>query len=138
MDKLTPERRSANMRKIGSSGTKPELIVRRLAHKLGYRFRLHRRDLPGRPDLVFGPRKRVIFVHGCFWHGHDRVGCLDARLPKSNTSYWSQKLSGNKARDLRNADALEAAGWKVLAIWDCETHDVAVLAERLRAFLGEN
>ena len=96
MDKLTPKRRSENMRRI--KDMKPELIVRRLVHGLGFRYRLHRKDLPGKPDLVFGPRKKVIFVHGCFWHGHEREGCLDARRPKSNTQYWNTKLTRNKER----------------------------------------
>jgi DNA mismatch endonuclease (patch repair protein) len=135
MDKLTPERRSENMRRIKSKDMKPELLVRRTVHGLGYRYRLHRKDLPGKPDLVFGPRKKVIFVHGCFWHGHEREGCLDARRPKSNTGYWNPKLTRNKERDAERIAALEATGWDVLVIWECETKDVKWLRSRLRTFL---
>jgi DNA mismatch endonuclease, patch repair protein len=135
MDKLTPERRSENMRRIKSKDMAPELAVRRLVHKLGYRYRLHRKDLPGKPDLVFGPKRKVIFVHGCFWHGHEREGCLDARRPKSNTSYWNPKLSRNKERDTERIAALEAVGWEVLVIWECETKNDKALRTRLRQFL---
>jgi len=136
MDKLTPERRSENMRRIKSKDMKPELAVRRLAHRLGHRFRIHGKDLPGKPDLVFGPKRMVIFVHGCFWHGHELKGCLDARKPKSNTGYWNPKLERNKERDAERIVALEAAGWKVLIIWECETKDLAKVEKRLKKFLG--
>jgi DNA mismatch endonuclease (patch repair protein) len=136
MDKLTPERRSENMRRIRSKDMKPELAVRRLVHGLGYRYRLHRKDLPGKPDLVFGPRCKVIFVHGCFWHGHEREGCLDGRRPKSNTGYWSPKLARNKERDAERVRALEALGWSVLVIWECETKDMRNIARRVRRFLS--
>lgn len=135
MDKLTPERRSENMRRIKSKDMKPELLVRRLVHGLGYRYRLHKKDLPGKPDLVFGPRKKVIFVHGCFWHGHERTGCLDARRPKSNTDYWNPKLTRNKERDAERIAALQADGWEVLVIWECETKDTKDLQARLQRFL---
>jgi DNA mismatch endonuclease (patch repair protein) len=135
MDKLTPERRSENMRRIKSKDMKPELLVRKLVHGLGYRYRLHRKDLPGKPDLVFGPRKKVIFVHGCFWHGHVREGCLDSRRPKSNTDYWNPKLTRNKERDAERIVALEADGWDVFVIWECETTDVKALQAKLRQFL---
>lgn len=138
MDKLTPERRSDNMRQIKSKGMKPELAVRRLVHGLGYRFRLHRKDLPGKPDLVFGPRRKVIFVHGCFWHGHEKKGCRDSREPNSNTEYWSPKLAGNKARDARNLANLTAAGWNVLVVWECEIKDREKLLHRLSSFLEMN
>jgi DNA mismatch endonuclease, patch repair protein len=132
-DKLSGEQRSENMRCIKSTGMKPEMLVRRLVHSMGYRYRLHRKDLPGKPDLVFGPRKKVIFVHGCFWHGHDAEGCPDRRTPKSNVSYWSPKLARNKSRDAERVIALEKAGWKVLTIWECETrYD---LSRRIRRFL---
>jgi DNA mismatch endonuclease (patch repair protein) len=134
-DKLTPERRSENMRRIKSKDMKPELLVRRLAHGIGYRYRLHRKDLPGTPDLVFGPKRKVIFVHGCFWHGHEREGCLDARRPKSNTNYWNPKLTRNKERDAERITALEAAGWDVLVIWECETKDAKAVQSRLKKFL---
>jgi DNA mismatch endonuclease (patch repair protein) len=125
--------RSANMRSIRSKDMQPELAVRRLAHKLGYRFRLHRKDLPGKPDLVFGPRQKVIFVHGCFWHSHD---CKAAHNPKSNQEYWVPKLERNKARDGKNIEGLEAKGWQVLVIWECEVRDEVALRKRLRTFLG--
>ena len=137
MDNLTPERRSENMRRIRSRDMKPELLVRSLVHRLGYRYRLHRRDLPGKPDLVFGPRRKVIFVHGCFWHGHDDAACLDGRSPKSNQAYWVPKLSRNRARDAANVAALGEKGWAVLTIWECETRNEVILAARLQAFLGE-
>jgi DNA mismatch endonuclease, patch repair protein len=134
-DKLTPERRSANMRRIKSKNMKPELLVRSLVHRMDYRYRLHRRDLPGKPDLVFGPRRKVVFVHGCFWHGHDDPACLDGREPKSNQAYWLPKLTRNKERDVAHSAALRAKGWAVLTIWECETRDVAAVTERLQEFL---
>lgn len=136
-DKLTPERRSENMRRIRSKDMKPEMIVRRVVHRLGYRYRLHRKDLPGKPDLVFGPRRRVIFVHGCFWHLHDRAECLDGRVPKTNTEYWGPKLARNVERDAAAQKALADAGWRVLVIWECETRDNATLEARIRNFLGD-
>jgi DNA mismatch endonuclease (patch repair protein) len=135
MDKLTPYARSENMRRIKSKGMKPEMLVRRLVHGLGYRYRLHREDLPGKPDLVFGPKWKVIFVHGCFWHGHEKEGCLDSRMPKSNTDYWSLKLTNNKARDVRHSSAIREAGWDVLTIWECETKDEVAMLKVLRGFL---
>ena len=133
MDKITPERRSANMAKIRSVNTKPEMIVRRMAYRLGYRYRLHRRDLPGKPDLVFAVRKKIIFVHGCYWHGH---GCsVGGRGAKSNQSYWGPKIAGNKARDASSISALIGLGWKVLVVWECETRNQPPLRKRLRRFL---
>jgi DNA mismatch endonuclease, patch repair protein len=123
------------MAAIRSKDTKPEMIVRRLVHSLGYRYRLHRKDLPGKPDLVFGPRKKVIFVHGCFWHQHDDPDCLDGRLPKSRPDYWIPKLQGNKQRDKSNQAALAASGWQALIVWDCETKDSAELEKKIRSFL---
>jgi|SRR6185312_8947833 len=135
MDKLTPSARSENMRKIKSKGMKPELLVRSLVHRMGYRFRLHRKDLPGKPDLVFGPARKVIFVHGCFWHLHDKKACLDSRLPKSNTSYWWPKLLRNKERDAKHCKALRRSEWKVLVVWECETRSPIDLSKRLTKFL---
>jgi DNA mismatch endonuclease, patch repair protein len=133
MDKITPERRSANMARIGSANTKPEMIVRRMVHRLGYRFRLHRRDLPGRPDLVFAGRDKIIFVHGCYWHGH---GCkVGGSAAKSNQAYWGPKIARNRERDEQSIAALVALGWKVLVIWECETRREAELRGRLRRFL---
>lgn len=136
MDTLTPKERSKRMSLVRGRDTKPEMRVRRLVHSLGYRYRLHRRDLPGSPDLVFGPRRKVIFVHGCFWHRHPAPSCKLARLPKSRQEFWLPKLEGNRARDERINAALTAMGWTVLEIWECETADTESLAERIRGFLG--
>lgn|ERR1039458_117369 len=127
--------RSANMRAIRSKDMRPELKVRSLVHRLGYRFRLHRKDLPGKPDLVFGPRRKVIFVHGCFWHSHN---CKMAHVPKSNQQYWGPKLERNKTRDREAVEALEARGWQSLTVWECETRDDDGLEGRLRGFLGRH
>jgi len=134
-DKISKSRRSQNMAAIKSKGMKPEMIVRSLVHGMGYRYRLHRKGLPGKPDLVFGPRRKVIFVHGCFWHQHDDPDCKIARKPKSNTGYWDQKLARNVERDAQNVTRLEEAGWKVLTIWECQTKDQATLLSRLDDFL---
>lgn len=134
-DKIAPLKRSANMAAIRSKNTKPEMIVRRLVHGLGYRYRLHRKNLPGNPDLVFGLRKKVIFVHGCFWHQHDDIKCLDGRLPKSRLDYWLPKLEMNQQRDRSNQAALADSGWQVITIWDCETKDTTLLEEKLKSFL---
>ena len=135
MDNLEPAARSANMRRIKSANTKPERAVRRLVHALGFRARLHRRDLPGKPDLTFAKRKKIIFVHGCFWHDHEDAACPDKGRPKSNTGYWGPKLARNKTRDRETQAALAQAGWQVLVVWDCETRDLTTLAKRLDAFL---
>jgi DNA mismatch endonuclease (patch repair protein) len=121
------------MSAIRSSDTKPELLVRKLAHRCGYRFRLHRKDLPGKPDLVFPGRKAVIFVHGCFWHMH---GCPSVRVPKSNADYWQPKLERNQRRDAESISALRSQGWKVLTIWECETNDLSALERAIRDFLS--
>ena len=124
------------MRAIRSKNTVPELVVRRLAHRLGYRFRLHYPHLPGKPDLVFATRRKIIFVHGCFWHGHESPNCSSGLKPKSNRGYWLPKLARNSERDAEHEAALAADGWDVLVIWECETKDDKVLAARLRQFLG--
>jgi DNA mismatch endonuclease Vsr len=134
MDTLTAVQRSERMALIRSKNTKPELIVRRFLHRLGYRYRLHRRDLPGAPDLVFASRRKVVFVHGCFWHSHD--GCRIAHRPESRSAYWAEKFERNKARDLKNVQALQEAGWNVVTVWECETKDLSALEQRLAAFLG--
>lgn len=128
--------RSENMRRIRSKDTKPELAVRRVAHAMGFRYRLHRTDLPGKPDLVFPGRRKVVFVHGCFWHQHPDAACTDARLPKSRQEYWLPKLARNSARDRENVSALERLGWHVLTIWECETTDRARLEQLLKEFLN--
>ena len=127
--------RSEIMRTVKSRDTTPELVVRRLVYNLGYRFRLHRRDLPGKPDLVFIGRRKVIFVHGCFWHGHN---CSrGAREPKTNTEYWHSKISRNRERDTENLARLAALGWRPHIVWECELRDQAALAHRLRIFLED-
>jgi DNA mismatch endonuclease (patch repair protein) len=126
--------RSRVMAAVKSENTKPELAVRRLVHSLGYRFRLHRKGLPGTPDIVFPARRAVIFVHGCYWHGHD---CKrGARMPKTNIDYWRTKIDRNAARDAASVAAIEADGWRVLIIWECEIKDTGLLARRLVDFLG--
>lgn len=136
VDKISRQARSANMRAIRSKGTKPEMTVRRMIHKMGYRYRLHRRELPGRPDLVFPARRKVIFINGCFWHQHPAAECKIRRTPKSNLDYWEAKLEGNVVRDRENWSALEKAGWKVLVIWECELKEDAKLGGRIRRFLA--
>lgn len=134
MDKLEPAARSALMGRIRGTDTAPEMAVRRAAHRLGYRFRLHRRSLPGRPDLVFPARKAVIFVHGCFWHRHE--GCAKASTPKTRTDFWSGKFARNVERDREAQDRLEEAGWRVLVVWECGIRDQLQLESTLREFLG--
>ena len=134
-DKISRERRSANMSAIRSKGTKPELTVRRVLHSMGYRYTLHRKDLPGKPDLVFTGRRAIVEIRGCFWHQHPDPNCKDSRPPSSNESYWSGKLTRNVERDKANIAALEGAGWRVLVIWECEV-DSKDLTPRLQGFLG--
>ncbi|WP_419594438.1 very short patch repair endonuclease [Thiolapillus sp.] len=135
MDTLTPEARSELMSRIKGKDTKPELYVRSLIHRLGYRFRLHRKDLPGKPDLVFPSRRKVVFVHGCFWHHHEN--CRRARIPKTHSDFWSKKFEENRARDGRNLLELEKLGWRSLVIWECEiSHgDTKELIEKIEDFL---
>lgn len=132
-DTISAARRSANMRAIRSRDMQPELLVRRLAYAMGYRFRLHYGNLPGKPDLAFPARRKAIFVHGCFWHCH---ACTNGHTPKSNRRYWVPKLRRNRERDRKNLKALAAAGWKGLVIWECETQDREAVSDRLAAFLG--
>lgn len=121
------------MQAVKSKDTGPELLVRRLLHARGYRYRLHKRDLPGRPDIVFPGRRKVIFIHGCFWHGHHcRRG---ARVPKSNTDYWTAKIARNRARDQAARKRLKAKGWIALVLWECELRDKEMLARRAEKFL---
>lgn len=133
MDTLAPEQRSLLMSRIRGKDTGPELRVRQLAYALGFRFRLHRRDLPGSPDLVFASRRKAIFVHGCYWHRH--AGCRYAYSPKSNVQFWQAKFAANVARDQIATKALREQGWQVLVIWECETRDAEALRGRLAAFL---
>jgi DNA mismatch endonuclease, patch repair protein len=130
-DVFTREQRSRVMQQVKGKDTSPELKVRRLLHRLGARFRLHRKDLPGAPDIVLPGRKLAIFVHGCFWHGHDCA--RGARVPKQNRDYWLGKVGRNRERDAANRAALETLGWRVETIWECEMKDAAVLEGRLAA-----
>lgn len=125
------------MRSIKSKNTAPEMAVRRLLHSLGYRFRLHRRDLPGKPDIVLPRHKSTIFVHGCFWHQHPSPACRNAQTPRTNTDYWVPKLEKNTERDRVAIEALLAQGWKVLVIWECEIGETEALKRTLRRFLAE-
>jgi DNA mismatch endonuclease (patch repair protein) len=134
MDTLTPEERSERMSRVRGKDTKPEMILRRLIHGIGYRYRLHDRRLPGCPDLVFKSRHKVIFVHGCFWHRHE--GCRLCRMPKSRQEFWIQKLNANKKRDVANQEKLAAIGWNYLIVWECEIPNTVELVLRIRSFLG--
>lgn len=121
------------MRAVKGKNTTPELMLRKMLHRAGYRYRLHRRDLPGKPDIVFPGRKKVIFVHGCFWHGHD---ChRGARLPKTNAAYWNDKISRNRKRDAVHLAALREMGWEALVIWECELSDMTEVMQRAQHFL---
>ncbi|WP_456282170.1 very short patch repair endonuclease [Cupriavidus sp. JZ107] len=135
MDTLTPEARSHLMSRIRSKDTNPERMVRSMLHRMGHRFRLHRKDLPGRPDIVLPRHKKVVLVHGCFWHGHF---CRLAPGSKSNTQYWSPKIEANRSRDARNRAALINLGWDVLELWECEIRDAKQTEERLRSFIHPN
>ena len=129
-----PETRSRIMRAVKGRDTSLEITIRRLIYSMGYRYRLHRKDLPGKPDIVFSSRRKVLFIHGCFWHGH---GCKrGARVPKTNREYWEKKIGRNQARDVKNKAALQALGWEVLIIWECQIKDEAALKQRLSEFLG--
>lgn len=135
MDTLAPSRRSENMRRIRGKDTAPELVVRKLCRELGFTgYRIHRKDLPGKPDIAWIGQKRAIFVHGCFWHGHD---CAEGiRKPKSNQDYWIPKIERNRQRDTENIAALHAIGWKIFVVWECEINDKGLFAERLQRFLS--
>ena len=122
MDRISKEHRSWNMSRIKSGNTKPEIVVRSLLHKLGYRFRLHRKDLPGKPDIVLPRYNSVVFVHGCFWHRHN--GCKKATVPKTKILFWREKFKGNIERDIKVQEELQSMGWKILIIWECELYDL--------------
>ena len=128
-DVFTPEQRSAVMARVKGRDTGPELAVRRLLTAMGVRYRLQRRDLPGRPDVALGPRKMAVFVHGCFWHGHDCA--RGSRKPKANAEYWAAKIARNRARDGRNVGDLAERGWRALTVWECELRDETALRARL-------
>ncbi len=131
--KEIPEQRSRIMRAVKGRDTGPELIVRRLAHSMGYRFRLHRKDLPGSPDLVFPRLRKIVFVHGCFWHGHS---CKrGARVPKANRDYWTKKITRNRTRDVGVISELSRMGWRVSVFWECEIADAKLVRTRLDRFL---
>lgn len=136
MDKLTPERRSWNMGQIHATDTKPEVKVRSILHRLGYRFRLHRKNLPGKPDIVLPKFKTVIFVHGCFWHRHE--GCKYAYTPKTRVDFWKVKFQSNIDRDRKNDANYIKLGWQVVIIWECELSDLAGLVEKIKSSLPRN
>lgn len=133
VDNRTQESRSALMSRIRGKNTAPELSIRRYLHARGYRYRLHARDLPGTPDIVFPSRRKVVFVNGCFWHGH---GCRIGKLPKSRQEFWVPKLERNRAKDARNIRELESKGWSVFTVWQCELRSVEKVGETLVSFLG--
>ena len=135
-DVISPERRSENMRRIRSKDMNPELQVRRLLHRMGYRYRLHRKSLPGHPDIVFPKLEKAIFVHGCFWHQHSNPACKITRLPKSRLEYWIPKLDRNKQRDAESLALLQQLGWTVLTVWECQVTDQARLKSELITFLN--
>jgi len=134
--KAPSQETSDRMRRVRSKDTAPEMRVRRLAHGMGYRYRLHAKDLPGSPDLVFRSRKRVVFVHGCYWHRHP--GCRRASTPSTRRDYWQAKFDRNVARDAAAQAALEEAGWDVLVVWECETKDEEALRRTLASFLSDD
>lgn len=133
MDKLSPERRGWLMSRVKSKNTTPEMAVRHLVFGMGYRYRLHDKRLPGRPDLVFSGPRKIVFVNGCFWHGHE--GCRYARLPKTRVDFWRAKIEKNQTRDRENIALLEASGWRVLTVWQCELKNVERLASELYDFI---
>jgi DNA mismatch endonuclease (patch repair protein) len=132
VDTMTPEQRSRLMSQIRSKDTKPELAVRSLVHRMGYRFRLHARNLPGTPDLVFSSRRKVIFVHGCFWHGH---ACQKGRRPQTRAAFWNEKIDNNRKRDRKSRRQLKKLGWSSLIVWECEVGCTEALAKKLAQFL---
>ena len=135
-DHLSSEKRSWNMSRIRATNTHPEIIVRKYIFSLGYRYRLHGKKLPGKPDLVFAKKKKVIFVHGCFWHHHQSKNCKNSTLPKTNKKYWIPKLEGNIRRDQENLKKLKKLGWNALIIWECEAANVEKLGKKITRFLS--
>lgn len=135
-DVFSKEKRSWLMRRVKGRDTKPEILVRSFVHRMGYRFRIHRRDLPGNPDIVFPRHGKAIFVHGCFWHGHE--GCPRSKRPTTNNSFWNEKLDGNIERDKRFRRALQRTGWKVFVVWQCETREPEKLLLKLERILHDH
>jgi DNA mismatch endonuclease (patch repair protein) len=131
MDRISEERRSWNMSRIRGKDTKPELVVRSFLHRMGYRFRLHRKDLPGKPDIVLPKHNTLIFVHGCFWHRHK--GCKYAYMPKSRIGFWRDKFDGTIKRDMRHQEQLNEMGWKVHVIWECEIKNIETLKRKINS-----
>ena len=136
MDTLSKEKRSWNMSRIRGKDTKPEIAVRSLLHGMGYRFRLHRKDLPGKPDIVLPKHNTVIFVHGCFWHRHE--GCEYAYMPKSRIGFWSDKFKGTVKRDKKHRKELNDLGWKVHVIWECEVKSIEILRRKIKSIFKDN
>lgn len=134
-DTLSPAARSERMGRVRAKNTKPELAVRRIVHGMGFRYRLHDKQLPGSPDLVFRGRRKVIFVHGCFWHRHPDPICKLARMPKSRQEFWGPKLEGNRERDARTCDQLDQQGWEQMVVWECECGQTEQTKNKIRAFL---
>jgi len=134
-DPLSPKERSERMARIRARDTKPEMVVRRLVHRLGYRYRLHSPTLPGKPDLAFPSRRKVILVHGCFWHLHEN--CRQYRMPRTRLDFWGPKLETNRKRDKQVRQELQEAGWDVMVVWECELRDREGLAKSIQGFLGE-
>lgn len=132
---MTPAERSARMARVRACDSKPEMLVRRLVHAMNYRYRLHDRRLPGTPDLVFRSRRKVIFVHGCFWHRHPDPECRLSRMPKSRLEFWRPKLEGNRKRDVRHEAELNALGWRFLVVWECQLRQMEQVRNDIRAFL---
>lgn len=133
-DRMTREERSRAMGRVAQFNTPPELLVRKILHRLGRRFRLHRKDLPGRPDIVLSKSKKAIFVHGCFWHRHD---CRKATTPKTNVEFWNKKFADNVARDKKAIAELQCLGWGSMIVWECQTSDIDALTESLAAFASD-
>lgn len=138
MDTLSRAERSERMSRVRSKDTRPELLVRRLTHAAGFRYRLHDKRLPGRPDMVFRGRRKVVFVHGCFWHRHSNPDCKLARMPKSRLDFWKPKLDANRERDKRVQGELAHEGWETLIVWECETRRKECLKNKIIAFLEGN
>jgi DNA mismatch endonuclease, patch repair protein len=135
VDTLTPDERSERMSRIFGKNSSPEMKLRRMVHSSGFRYRLHVKNLPGKPDLVFPKRRAVLFMHGCFWHRHE--GCKLARLPKSRVDFWTKKLEANRQRDMQNQGLLRKMGWRVLVVWECQLRDTVAVSQAVTEFLND-